>query len=110
MLLAQIQQRGCKEDFQPDAALMKDGQVGICLLLMWYAPPQRSTQPLVQAAMCQDVTQQVTNSSLGTWQNQLAGTPVNYDICAVVQQNHVAKVCWPSSSGCFVNVENKSSV
>ncbi|DBB04825.1 hypothetical protein WJX82_007389 [Trebouxia sp. C0006] len=27
VLLAQIQQRGCKEDFQPDAALMKDGQV-----------------------------------------------------------------------------------
>ena len=27
MLVAQIQLRGCKEDFQPDAALMKDGQV-----------------------------------------------------------------------------------
>lgn len=27
VLVAQIQLRGCKEDFQPDAALMKDGQV-----------------------------------------------------------------------------------
>lgn len=34
VLLAQIQQRGCKEDFQPDSALMKDGQVGIYLLFM----------------------------------------------------------------------------
>lgn len=32
VLVAQIQQRGCKEDFQPDAALMKDGQVGSALM------------------------------------------------------------------------------
>lgn len=33
-LLAQIQQRGCKEDFQPDPALLKDGQVSLyCILL-----------------------------------------------------------------------------
>ncbi len=38
VLLAQIQQRGCKEDFQPDSALMKDGQVGIYLLFMCYGP------------------------------------------------------------------------
>ena len=29
VLLAQIQLRGCKEEFQPDAALMKDGQVSL---------------------------------------------------------------------------------
>ncbi|DBA83438.1 TPA: hypothetical protein ACH3X2_006375 [Trebouxia sp. C0005] len=38
VLLAQIQQRGCKEDFQPDAALMKDGQVAIYLFSMCYGP------------------------------------------------------------------------
>jgi len=40
VLLAQIQQRGCKEDFQPDAALMKDGQVGNYLLFLCYGPPK----------------------------------------------------------------------
>lgn len=30
VLLAQIQQRGCKEDFQPDLVLLKDGQVSFC--------------------------------------------------------------------------------
>lgn len=29
-LQAQIVQRGCKEDFQPDPALMKDGKVSTC--------------------------------------------------------------------------------
>lgn len=32
-LLAQIQQRGCKEEFQPDPVLLKDGQVEHCLCL-----------------------------------------------------------------------------
>ncbi len=36
----------------------------VSLLVAQWLAPQRSTQPLVSAAMCQDVTQQVTGSSL----------------------------------------------